>query len=243
MNKNKKDQLYTEPLPDITGFVFDEKVAEVFPDMINRSVPGYATIIDMIGLLALEYARPDSVCYDLGCSLGAATIAIQRATRDRGCRVVAIDNSEAMLQRFREQARDSLDRIELVNSDISAWHYENASFVTLNFTLQFLSPAARLPLLEKLHAAMLPGACLVLSEKVVFDDGDEDRFHDRLHTLFKRANGYSELEISQKRAALENVLIRDSIDTHKRRLHEAGFNRVYCWFQCFNFISLVAFRD
>jgi len=243
VNESKKDELYTEPLQDVTGFVFDKKVAEVFPDMINRSVPGYATIIDMIGLLASEYAQTGSACYDLGCSLGAATMAIQRATANRDCRIIAIDNSAAMLQRFRDQDADSLDRIELVESDISAWHYENASFVTLNFTLQFLAPPARLPLLQKLYDAMLPGACLVLSEKIVFDDGDEDRFHDRLHTLFKRANGYSELEISQKRAALENVLIRDSIDTHKQRLRDAGFSRVYCWFQCFNFISLVAFRD
>jgi tRNA (cmo5U34)-methyltransferase len=63
-----------------------------------------------------------------------------------------------------------------------------------------------------------------------------------LHHAFKRANGYSELEVSQKRTALENVLVPETLDTHRARLREAGFGAVDAWFQCFNFASLLAFR-
>jgi tRNA (cmo5U34)-methyltransferase len=243
VTENKKDELYAAPLGQIGGFRFDEKVAEVFPDMINRSVPGYATIIELVGLLAHRFAQPDTHCYDLGCSLGATALSIHRAIDDRGCRVFAIDNSAPMLQRFREQAGDRIADIELVHADIADVAYENASLIALNFTLQFLAPDKRLALLESLRAGMVPGACLLLSEKVAFTQLAEEQFHEEMHALFKRANGYSELEVSQKRAALENVLIRDSVAAHHARLREAGFKRIYNWFQCFNFVSLVAFRD
>jgi len=243
LTNEEKDKLYTTPLERVEDFVFDSRVAKVFPDMINRSVPGYATIIDMIGLLASQYAQVDSNCYDLGCSLGATSLAINHAVEGRNCRIIAVDNSEAMLDRFRQKLSGLQTDIELQQADIREAMIERASFVALNFTLQFLPLEDRPGLLETIREGMLPGGCLVLSEKVRFDDSDEEEFHDTLHAQFKRANGYSELEIAQKRSALENVLRRESIKQYHRNLSDAGFARSYTWFQCFNFVSLVAFRD
>jgi tRNA (cmo5U34)-methyltransferase len=239
----EKDDLYTAPLESVEDFVFDSRVAKVFPDMINRSVPAYATIVDMISLLANQYACADSNCYDLGCSLGATSLAIDRAVRGQNCTVIAVDNSAAMLDQFRDKLAEQETAIELRHADIRDVRLEKASFVALNFTLQFLPLEDRPTLLQKIFDAMLPGGCLVLSEKVRFDDPDEGDFHDTMHARFKRANGYSELEIAQKRSALENVLLRESIDKHHANLAGAGFRKSYTWFQCFNFVSLVAFRD
>ena len=61
-----------------------------------------------------------------------------------------------------------------------------------------------------------------------------------LHIAFKRANGYSELEIAQKRSAIENVMKPDSLEEHRERLLAAGFSKVVPWFQCLNFASLIA---
>jgi len=83
---------------------------------------------------------------------------------------------------------------------------------------------------------------LILSEKVAFEDEGRQRFQKELHENFKRAQGYSELEISQKRTALETVMIPETLECHKRRLQAAGFNSVDVWFQCLNFISLVAVK-
>jgi tRNA (cmo5U34)-methyltransferase len=239
----EKDALYRAPLEEVGDFVFDSRVARVFPDMINRSVPAYATIIDMVGLLANRYAQANSNCYDLGCSLGATSFAIDHGVGGRGCTIIAVDNSEAMLDRFRQKIPALKTNIQLRNADVRDIEIERGSFVALNFTLQFIPLEDRPVLLNKIRQGMLPGGCLVLSEKISFDNPGECDFQDAMHALFKRANGYSDLEIAQKRSALENVLLRETADKHHSNLAQAGFSRSYTWFQCFNFMSFVAFRD
>ena len=229
-------------MPDVADFVFDERVAAVFPDMISRSVPGYATIIGMIGVLAANHVRPGSNLYDLGCSLGAASASMRMNLGDTPCSIVAVDNAPAML----EKARENLTRhegvpIEFVCGDIRDVTINNASVVVLNFTLQFLPLQDRLAFLKKVYKGMLPGGVLVLSEKIAGATPEQDQQLVEMHHAFKRANGYSDLEISQKRTALENVLLPETIQAHVERLQQAGFSRVEKWFQCFNFVSFVAY--
>ncbi len=236
-----KDRLYADPQERIDSFVFDERVAAVFSDMISRSVPGYATIIGMIGLLAEQHATPGSRLYDLGCSLGAATLSMGRAIGERDCCLVAVDNAQAMLDKaVRQFSRHPLPKLETYCADIRDVAIQDASVVVLNFTLQFLPVEERLPLLKRIHAGMREDGALILSEKFAGADEEEDRELIRLHHAFKRANGYSDLEISQKRAALEEVLLPETLSVHKARLREAGFGRVDLWFQCFNFVSFIA---
>jgi len=242
-DKPKRDKLYSEPRANVDEFVFDETVANVFPDMINRSVPAYATIVRMTGILCQQYLQPETRCYDLGCSLGATTLAMEPAVTQKHGRLIAVDNSQPMLEKLQQRIADDFPAISTMLADIRDVEIDQASFVALNFTLQFVPAEERFALLRRIQSGMLPGGCVVLSEKVLFEDKDENRIQDELHTLFKRANGYSELEISQKRAALENVLIRETVEQHRRRLLEAGFSKAYQWFQCFNFVSLIALND
>ncbi|WP_041070566.1 carboxy-S-adenosyl-L-methionine synthase CmoA [Thiolapillus brandeum] len=236
-----RDSLYADPQAHVGRFVFDERVAEVFADMISRSVPGYATIIGMIGLLAEQHATPGSRLYDLGCSLGAATVSMGKAIGERECRLVAVDNARPMLDKAARQFAAHLQtRVETHCADIREIDIHDASVVVLNFTLQFLPVEERLILLKKIRAGMQEDAVLILSEKIAGADAREDRLLVELHHAFKRANGYSDLEISQKRSALEEVLVPELIATHTRRLQEAGFSRVNLWFQCFNFVSFIA---
>ncbi len=238
------DRIYAEQRDIIERFSFDERVVRVFPDMISRSVPGYGTMIEMIGVLAARYARPGTRLYDLGCSLGAATLAMAELVPHRDCQVVAIDNSEAMLDRARELIDEAAPvlPVTLLNQDIRNAELENASVVVLNFTLQFLPLQDRDALIEKVSAALGSGDILVLSEKIRFENAREDELQQALHHAFKRNNGYSDLEISQKRNALENVLIPETLAAHEARLRHAGFRQVHVWFRCFNFLSLVAVR-
>ncbi len=245
MNKKNRDSIYAQPIRTISDFTFDEKVAAVFPDMIKRSVPGYANIISMISVLAGRYAQPQSFFYDLGCSLGAATLAIRHGAKQPGCRIIAVDNSPAMLERCRQNLTfDSGGApADLVCADIRNIRIQRASVVVLNFTLQFLQKKDRASVLAQIHDGMLPGGVLILSEKISFENKKQNDLHIDLHHTFKRANGYSALEISQKRAALENVMIPESVPKHLERLAAAGFSRCEVWFQCFNFISILAIRE
>ncbi|MFZ5653743.1 MAG: carboxy-S-adenosyl-L-methionine synthase CmoA [Pseudomonadota bacterium] len=240
---SERDRLFARPLAEIAGFRFDHRVAEVFPDMIRRSVPGYETIVAMTGTLAERYAQPGTRCYDLGCSLGASTLALRQGLGDRDCTIVAVDNAPAMIERCRRILAADAGRapVDLRTADLRELEIANASLVVLNFTLQFVPPAERAPLIRRIRAGLVPGGVLVLSEKIAFADAELDRLMIDLHHAFKRANGYSELEIAQKRAALEQVLIPETLETHRRRLREAGFAAVDVWFQCFNFASLLAF--
>lgn len=228
----------------IVDFAFDETVAKVFPDMIRRSVPGYETIIALTGLLAEQYAQPESYCYDLGCSLGAATLAMRSRIRQPRCRIIAVDNAKAMTNRCQQHVREAGEgvEVEVVCADIQDITIENASVVVLNFTLQFVEPSARRALLEKIHAGLRPGGALVLSEKIAFADESEQQRMDALHVAFKKANGYSDLEISQKRTALENILIPDTLEQHQQRLQAVGFASIDSWFRCINFVSLLAVK-
>ncbi len=239
-----RDDLFSNPLTAIAGFRFDAEVVRVFPDMIKRSVPGYETIVAMTGTLAERYAQPHSFCYDLGCSLGASTIAMRHKIAVADCRIIALDNAPAMIERCREilGSDPAPVVVDFICGDIRDIAIERASMVVLNFTLQFLPVADRTQLLQRIYQGLLPGGVLVLSEKIAFPDADLDALMVELHHAFKRANGYSELEISQKRSALEDVLVPETLTTHAQRLRGLGFEKIDVWFQCFNFASLLAIK-
>ena len=241
---DNRDTIYADPLRDAGLFTFDENVARVFPDMIKRSVPGYTTIVAMTGLIAQRYASPGSRLYDLGCSLGASTLAMRQNLRSEDCRIVGVDKSAAMLERCRSIVdTDTHDTpVDLICTNLEDVAIENASVVVLNFTLQFIPLGIRDEVIGRIYAGLRPGGIMVLSEKLTFEDPHLDQLNIDLHHEFKRANGYSELEIAQKRAAIENVLLPETLATHKQRIAEAGFSSCDVWFQCFNFASLVALK-
>ncbi len=225
-------------------FVFNEQVVAVFPDMIRRSVPGYTQTLSAIGRLAARYVREDSNVYDLGCSLGAATLAVRHAIGERRAQLIGIDTSAALLKTCQEllDADHATAPVELREEDIAVSCLENASMVILNFTLQFVPPDQRDSILKRIHAGLNPGGVLVLSEKIRFD---EDRISSAiiaLHEDFKRENAYTELEISRKRDSLENVLIPDTLAGLSERLSRAGFADQGVWQQYYNFASLLAFK-
>ncbi len=243
---DRKDRLFESEITQAGDFVFDDRVVKVFPDMISRSVPGYSLIVPMMGLLARQYAQAHTKLYDLGCSLGAVSLAMRAAVRAEGASIVAVDNSLEMIRELQKKLEDPGNDtglpVEPVHQDILETRIENASVVALNFTLQFVSPEKRLELLSGIAAGLKPGGVLLLSEKVCFEDSLEQELQTVWHHDFKRAQGYSELEIARKRDALENVMKPDLMSHHTERLLEAGFSRTYQWFQGFNFVSMIAFR-
>ena len=161
------DRIFAQPLTQVPDFAFNEDVVRVFPDMIKRSVPGYPTIVENLGVLAAQFARPDSVLYDLGCSLGAVTQALRRHVRTEGCKVIAVDNSAAMVERCREYLNgqnsmfQELLPVEVIEGDILALEFQPASVVALNFTLQFIAPDQRTALLSRIRQSLLPGGALI----------------------------------------------------------------------------------
>lgn len=240
-----KDTIYSLARERVGQFSFDQSVVDVFPDMIARSVPGYASILSMIEQLTARFAISSTQLYDLGCSLGAAT-RLMRVQAPADCLLHAIDNAPAMIQRLRQlldaDANVAGCQVRLVQSDVRDIEFSEASFVVLNLTLQFVPLSERPTLLQKIYDGLLPGGALLLSEKICFDDPLQQALLTELHHDFKRAHGYSDLEISQKRTAIENYLIPETIQVHCDRLRDVGFRQVVPWFQCFNFASILAVK-
>ncbi len=242
---DKKDLLYSASMDSIPEFIFDKNVVEVFDDMIQRSVPGYRMLISMVAIVAQRYCQPSTKIYDLGCSTGASVLAIAGALKgvDSNCSIVAVDNSEAMLAQAAKNLQNSgLDiKVSWEKRDICDAPISDASLVIMNYTLQFIPLAKRDTLIAKIAKGMIVSGALLLSEKICFDSDIIDSEMNELYHSFKGANGYSDLEISQKRTALENVLVQESIATHLQRL-QSYFPTVLPLFQSFNFVSFLAIK-
>lgn len=238
------DKLYASE-QTLAPFQFDEKVVAVFPDMIKRSVPGYAEIIKNIQLLASQYIQKNTNCYDLGCSLGAASLAMSYGNQQAGVEIIGVDNSEAMINRCKNNIDGFKHKtpIKLVQNNIQDIEINNASMVVLNYTLQFISQEHRFDVLKSIFNGMTTGGILILSEKIIFPNPKINELMINLHHQFKRDNGYSDLEISQKRNALETVLIPETMNDHIDRLVKLGFSDVSCWHQQLNFTSFVAIKS
>jgi tRNA (cmo5U34)-methyltransferase len=232
-----KDDLYRQPATHLVDFVFDERVAGVFPDMIRRSVPGYELVVPMTGLIAARHLAPGDRAYDLGCSLGATTVALLAALGDTPCEVHAVDQSDAMLTKARTQVTDP--RVRFIEADVRDLDFAPSRVVLSNWLLQFIPPDERLDLLRRIRGALGNNGLLLLSEKIRYEDPGLEAFMSQTHHGFKAANGYTDTEIRQKRDAIENVMIVDTESVHRDRLHTAGFSEVTTWFRCLNWLSMI----
>jgi len=233
-----RDQVFASPQANIVDFAFNEEVVRVFPDMIRRSVPGYELVIPMGGLIAARHIGQHGVAYDLGRSLGASSLALLTYCPSPGIAIVAGATSQAMIDEARKHIADP--RIQFRLDDLLAVDVTGAKVVMLNFVLQFLDPQCRSELLARIAQSMDPAGLLILSEKVQDQDPDTHAFFDSTHLAWKQANGYSQLEVSQKRQALENVMRVETPESHQERLRHCGFNDVIPWFRCMNWVSFAA---
>ncbi|HNP37766.1 MAG TPA: carboxy-S-adenosyl-L-methionine synthase CmoA [Woeseiaceae bacterium] len=239
-----EDRVFVDEKLGDEPFRFDESVARVFPDMLRRSIPGYEASLE-----ASRYVRANTRCYDLGCSLGAATLAMRQGIRASGCTIIAIDNAAAMTGRCEQLiASDTLKNgndvaVEIVQGDLQDLPISNASMVVMNYTLQFLARDSRAGVVQNIHDGLVDGGILVLSEKVIDEDPDMEALLVDLYHEHKRRNRYSALEIARKRAALENVLVPETVAEHRSRLRAAGFARSAVWLQYFNFVSIIAIKS
>ena len=236
-----RDEIYKDKV-DISKFTFDQKVVDVFDDMVLRSVPGYKQMIELIGLAGRTYPVINSNAYDLGCSTGAATLSIASNLKSESIKIFSIDNSQEMIEQCGKNLSDTEANIQYICDDIEKIQLDNASLVVLNLTLQFINPQYRSDLIKRIFKSLLPGGALIISEKIIHENEEINKSLISLHESFKRENGYSETEIAQKRKAIEDVLIPESIEQHLKRLSDAGFKKPLVQMQCINFASFLAVK-
>ena len=236
-----RDNLFNKQ-SDIADFQFDQDVVKVFDDMVRRSVPGYDSMIQMIGLIARMYGQDNTNYYDLGSSTGAITLAIALNNKSKNNQFFAIDNSKEMIEQCEKNLHNKVDNLQAICDDINQVKINSASIVVLNLTLQFIDVNLRSNLIKKIYDGLESGGILIISEKIHFDDAVTQNQITKLHMDFKKENGYSELEIANKRQAIENVLITETKEQHLNRLRDCGFVETSCFFQCLNFVSFLSVK-
>ncbi|PWJ54270.1 tRNA (cmo5U34)-methyltransferase [Dyadobacter jejuensis] len=244
MEETRVDKVFDSEIQQVSDFKFEEKVVSVFDDMVNRSVPFYDEIQRMITELAASHAKPNSSVFDLGCSTGTSMIAIDPLVPS-DVTFVGIDDSPEMIERCKlkfEKAGISRPH-QLLVGDINEWNQvQNASVVIMSLTLQFVRPTLRSKIVKQIYEGLNPGGCFILVEKVLTDHQLFNRDFIKYYYDYKRRNGYSELEISQKREALENVLIPYTVSENNSLLKDAGFEGCEMFFKWYNFSGLIAYK-
>lgn len=239
-----KDEVFKDPITQSSDFKFDQKVVTVFDDMVTRSVPFYLEIQRMIGELAQEYAQVGTNVYDLGCSTGT-TMKNMDNTVDQRIKFIGVDDSNQMLRQCDENLRNSgmTRNFELKNVDLNKGiEIENASVVVLCLTLQFIRPLYRVKLLEQIRSGLADGGCVILVEKILAEESGLNRNFIKYYYDFKKRNNYSDMEIAQKREALENVLVPYKLSEDIDMLLTSRFSHCEVFFKWYNFAGMIAFK-
>lgn len=249
----KIDKLFEEIDLKTGEFAFDENVARVFDDMISRSIPLYADVQRSVPVLADLLDHDPIKIVDLGCSTGTSLIHLVRSLPDRNLELIGVDNSEPMLAKCREKINefakkepklaDQFSNIHVSHGDICSFEFEEASVVLMNYTLQFVEVDYRASLLKRIRESMRPDGFLLVSEKVIHEKPLIDDALVELYFEYKRRQGYSELEISRKRDALENVLVPLTVEGNRNLIEKSGFARVELLLKWFNFATFVCYPE
>lgn len=237
--KSLKDNLYSKKKETIEKFEFNHEVASVFDDMLHRSIPFYRENLEEIVRLSEIYYQAGTQVYDLGCSHGNLSNLLTQKLSSKKIQITAVDSSQAMIHKIQER---NISGLESVCEKIENIEFQKSSIIILNYTLQFVPLEKRDELFLKINEALCPGGVLLFSEKIKSDDETIDNFLWDNYRSFKLRQGYSDLEIQQKREALEEILIPETLEDHQNRLHKSRFKTFEVYLKYFNFVSLIAWK-
>tara|TARA_B100000900_G_scaffold317878_1_gene276921 strand:- start:208 stop:930 length:723 start_codon:yes stop_codon:yes gene_type:complete len=240
MKNLKKDNLYKKNHNKINKFIFNNDVANVFEDMVNRSVPGYEFLIDNIGVLSKKFYQQNTSIYDLGASLCACSLSILEKLDNTNVEIYAVDSSKAMIDTCKKNINK--DEIKFINSDILDIEIKNASVVILNLTLQFIPIEKREYLLNKIFSRLNKEGIVIITEKIKLEKKHDDSFFKNFHDFFKQNNGYTKEEIDRKKIALSEIMLIETEQNHENRFKKIGCEKFYKWFQCYNFVSWILIK-
>lgn len=239
----KKDKLFANK-NNLHDFDFGKETAEVFDDMLERSVPLYRELQRMISEIAAEFAQERTSIYDLGCSTGI-TLSNVHDRLSKNIRLIGIDYSLEMLNKCKERfmANGTLKDYKLIYGDLNQpINIDNASVVILNLTLQFIRPIYRDRLIKCIYDGLIDNGCLILVEKVLGNDSAFNQMFTKLYYDMKKRQGYSDMEIARKREALENVLIPYRLDENRQLLIRNGFSHMDIFYKWYNFCGIAAVK-
>ena len=233
-----EDRVFTKPIEK--QFEFDEEVASVFDDMLNRSVPFYKENLKLQTEILKNFLSENDKVIDLGSSTG--TFLIELAKKKKNLKLTGIDSSDAMVKRAKNKAKAFGTDVEFIKADFLDFDFSGSKAVTANYTVQFIRPLKRERLIKKIYDSLTENGIFIMSEKLITENKKLNKTMIDIYYNYKKTMGYSEFEIAQKREALENVLIPYTMNENIEMLKNAGFKEVEVIFRWNNFATFVAFK-
>ena len=225
-------------------FEFNSEVAEVFDDMLGRSVPLYRECQDLTVSWCKRLTTPDKYIYDLGCSTGSLLLLLSESIPvDHRIHLIGIDSSAEMIKKAKIKLHNSPNTVEFIEANLDgSFSFNSSCAIVMNYTLQFIPTENRAAILNKIYDALISGGGFILNEKVVSEEAILDETFIEMHHNFKKNQGYSNMEISKKRDALENILIPLKLSKTIKLVREAGFSIVDTFFKWNNFAGIIALK-
>ena len=237
-----RDQYYSKARGIVVPFEFNQEVANCFDDMLSRSIPYYDEIHKLLADIVSRNIKPGSFIYDLGCSTGNTLFFLSQKLQDIDVEFIGLDESHPMIIKAKEKCAGSSHTMNFICGNLMDHHFRESDLIIMNYTLQFIPKGERVELLQRIYRCLRPGGLLVLAEKIESRDRKVQSLQTELYEDFKRRNGYSELEISQKREALENILSPLTMEDQLEFVQAAGFSHVDMVFRWFNFACFLGIK-
>jgi len=234
-----KDKVFNKPI--VKQFEFDEEVASVFDDMLNRSVPFYKENLHLQIDILKNFLKENDKVIDLGSSTG--TFLIELAKKKSKLTLIGIDNSTAMINRAKNKAKAFGVNVEFINTDFLEYDLSSSQAIVANYTVQFIRPLRREKLIKKIYDSLNENGIFLMSEKLITEHKKLNKIMIDIYYEYKKKMGYSEYEIAQKREALENVLIPYTMQENIEMLKNAGFKDIEVIFRWNNFATFIAFKN
>ena len=221
---------------------FNQEVAQVFDNMLERSIPQYQVMRQACFDLAKKPITPNSTILDLGCSKGEALRQFVD-TYGESCRYIGIDISEPMLQFAKESFKDTKAKIEFYNQDLrKEFPVAHAKVILSILTIQFVPIEYRLQIIDNIYRTLLPGGYFIFVEKILGNSAMLDNSFVDIYLNLKKSNGYTQEQIDRKRLSLEGVLVPVTAKWNEDMLKSVGFREIDCFWRWMNFAGWVAIK-
>ena len=234
-----KDNIFNKPIKK--QFEFDEEVADVFDDMLLRSVPFYKENLNLQIDILKNFLQPNDKIIDLGSSTG--TFLIELSKKIDNLNLIGLDSSDAMIKKSIQKAKAFNSNAKFIKADFLDYDLSNSKAIIANYTIQFIRPLKREKLIQKIYNSLNNEGIFLMSEKLITENKKLNKIMIDIYYEYKKQKGYSEYEIAAKREALENVLIPYSMQENIEMLKNAGFNDIDVIFRWNNFATFIAFKN
>lgn len=220
------------------GWKFNKSVAKNFNSHVTKSVPFYKISHDLVEKFSDFFIKNNSNIYDLGCSTGLLAQKIYKSHNDKNINLTAIDYSKHMI----DQIKIKKTKVNFIHTNLETFKFKKSDFIYSLYTMQFINPAVRQKIFDKIYNSLNWGGGFIIFEKI---RGADARFQEMLTFLyydFKSDNGFNSNEILSKERSLRGNLDPYTYSENIRFLKRAGFKDIMPISQYLCFAGFLAIK-